>query len=148
MVDGMVFPYAVCMVQDQHYYLRGVMEKYLSWLRPDTQPAPHDLALNCVSVHRYPGCQILSHQLFSGGAPARSGWSHFVKPSTCRRILSADKICDTSERTPDRNPEIRAANWDLTWCQLDAYDHMTSCDWLVSDIYRGIPPEGRYAFFF
>lgn len=67
MVDGMVFPYAVCMVQDQHYYLRGVMEKYLSWLRPDTQPAPHDLALNCVSVHRYPGCQILSHQLFSGG---------------------------------------------------------------------------------
>lgn len=131
----MVFPYAVCMVQDQHYYLRGVMGKYLSWLRLDTQPAPHDHALNCVSVHRYPGCQILSHQLFSG-------WG------TCRRILSADKICDTSERTPDRNPEIRAANWDLTWCQLDAYDHMTSCDWLVSDIYRGIPPEGGYAFFF
>jgi hypothetical protein len=40
--------------------LRVMNKKNLSWLRPDTQPAPHDPAINCVPVHRFlsPDCYL------------------------------------------------------------------------------------------
>lgn len=33
--------------------LSCIMDKKQSWLRPDTLPAPHDPAINCVPVHRF-----------------------------------------------------------------------------------------------
>jgi hypothetical protein len=52
---------------------------------------------------------------------SRSEAIHLIDP-----FLTADEIGDASVRTPDRDSELRIADRNLTWCQLDANDHMTS----------------------
>lgn len=61
----LVYPFSVCVTRYQSLSLLGVMEKDLSWLRPDTLPAPHDPAINCGSVHRFlsPVCARLLSEM-------------------------------------------------------------------------------------
>lgn len=71
-------------------------------------------------------------QTCPGWMVSRSEAIHLIDP-----FLTADEIGDASVRTPDRDSELRIADRNLTWCQLDANDHMASFGGLLSDIYSG-----------
>lgn len=49
----LVYPFSVCVTRYQHLTLPGVMDKRFVMAAPRTLPAPHDPAINCVSVHRF-----------------------------------------------------------------------------------------------
>lgn len=64
----LVYPFPVRVTRYQPLSLGCVMDKDLSWLRPDTLPAPYGPAINCVPVHRFlsPVCaRLLSKWLNS-----------------------------------------------------------------------------------
>lgn len=126
---------------------------------PRHLPTPHAVRLKSVCARRSRTRQMLNRggpfgvpiqclttrekQTCPGWMVSRSEAIHLIDP-----FLTADEIGDASVRTPDRDSELRIADRNLTWCQLDANDHMTSFGGLLSDIYSGGAGEVEISHFF